>query len=112
MEHIRRIRQIFPWVKFYSMYGLTECKRVSFLDPEELDRRPNSVGKPIPNCQVFILDEEGNELGPGEIGELVIRGSNVMQGYWRASELTEKTFRPGRYSGERLLYSGDLFKKR
>lgn len=111
VEHIRRIRQIFPWVKFYSMYGLTECKRVSFLDPEELDRRPNSVGKPIPNCQVFILDEEGNELGPGEIGELVIRGSNVMQGYWRASELTEKTFRPGRYSGERLLYSGDLFKK-
>lgn len=111
VEHIRRIRELFPWVEFYSMYGLTECKRVSFLDPDELDRRPASVGKAIPNCQVFIVDEEGNEVGPGEIGELVIRGSNVMQGYWRAPELTEKTFRPGRYPGERLLYSGDLFKK-
>ena len=111
VEHIRRIRRLFPWVTFYSMYGLTECKRVSFLDPEELDKRPGSVGKPIPNCQVFIVDEEGNELGPGEIGELVIRGSNVMQGYWRSPELTEKTFRRGGYPGERLLYSGDLFKK-
>lgn len=111
VEHIRRIREIFPWIEFYSMYGLTECKRVSFLDPKELDKRPGSVGKAIPNCEVFIVDEEGNELGPGEIGELVVRGSNVMQGYWKAPELTEKTFRQGRYPGERLLYTGDLFKK-
>ncbi|MGQ9638326.1 MAG: class I adenylate-forming enzyme family protein [Thermodesulfobacteriota bacterium] len=111
VDHIRRLRVLFPWVKIFSMYGLTECKRVSYLPPEELDRKPGSVGKAIPNCEVFILDEEGKEVGPGEVGELVVRGANVMQGYWKAPELTEKVFRPGRYPGERFLYSGDLFKK-
>jgi amino acid adenylation domain-containing protein len=111
IEHIRRLRTLFPWVKFYSMYGLTECKRVSFLPPEELDRRPGSVGRAIPNCRVFIVDEEGNEVGPGKVGELVICGANVMQGYWRDPVLTARVYRPGQYPGERLLYSGDLFKK-
>jgi acyl-CoA synthetase (AMP-forming)/AMP-acid ligase II len=93
------------------MYGLTECKRVSYLPPEELERRPGSVGKAIPNCEVFIVDEEGRNVPAGQTGELVIRGANVMQGYWNAPELTSQTFRQGRYAGERLLYSGDLFKK-
>jgi long-chain acyl-CoA synthetase len=110
VEHIRRLRALFPRVKLYSMYGLTECKRVSYLPPEELDRRPASVGKAIPNCEVFIVDEEGRRAAPGQAGELVIRGPNVMQGYWNAPELTARTFRPGRYPDDRLLYSGDLFK--
>jgi acyl-CoA synthetase (AMP-forming)/AMP-acid ligase II len=93
------------------MYGLTECKRVSYLPPEELDRRPSSVGIAIPNEEVFILDENGEEVGPGETGELVVRGANVMQGYWNRPEETIKTFRPGRYRGEVFLYTGDLFKK-
>ena len=59
----------------------------------------------------YELDEEGREVAPGEAGELVIRGANVMRGYWNAPDLTAKTFRNGRYPGETLLYSGDLFRK-
>ena len=111
VAHIRRLRTILPHVKLYSMFGLTECKRVSYLLPEELDKRPSSVGKAMPNCEVFILDENGCEVAPGEIGELVIRGSNVMQGYWNDPELTARTFRQSRFSDERVLYSGDYFRK-
>lgn len=110
-NHIRKIRQLFPNVTIYSMFGLTECKRVSYLPPSEIDKRPASVGKAIPNCDVFVLDSDGNQVKPGEIGELVIRGSNVMRGYWNAPELTAKTFRPGKYPGEILLHSGDNFKQ-
>lgn len=111
VEHVQRLRSALPHVALYSMYGLTECKRVSYLPPEELDRRPSSVGKPIPNSEVFIVNEEGEEAPSGEIGELVIRGPHVMCGYWNSPELTATTFRQGRLPGERLLYSGDLFKK-
>lgn len=109
--YIRKLQALFPNVKIYSMYGLTECKRVSYLPPEQLDRRPNSVGIPIPNEEVFIVDGNGQEVRPGEIGELVVRGSNVMQGYWNDPEGTSRTFRPGKYRGEVMLYTGDLFKK-
>jgi amino acid adenylation domain-containing protein len=111
VSYIRKLQSQFPGVSIFSMYGLTECKRVSYLPPEELDRRPSSVGIAIPNEEVFILDENGEEVGPGETGELVVRGANVMQGYWNRPEETIKTFRPGRYRGEVFLYTGDLFKK-
>jgi len=110
VEHIKMIRKILPHVKFISMYGLTECKRVSYLPPEELDHRPTSVGIPMPNCEVFIVDENGHEVPKGKIGELVVRGSNVMRGYWNAPEITRKTFRKGHFPGEVLLYTGDLFR--
>jgi long-chain acyl-CoA synthetase len=110
VEHIQRLRDTFPWARLYSMYGLTECKRTLYLPPEELDRRPGSVGIPIPGTEAWIEDEEGNRLGPGEVGELVVRGSHVMQGYWNDPEETAKRYRPGRYPAERLLYTGDLFK--
>lgn len=111
VAYIRKLRDLFPRVTIYSMYGLTECKRVSYLPPEELDRRPGSVGIPIPNEEVLIVDEEGNEVPPGVVGELVVRGSNVMPGYWNAPEESARRFRPGRYPGERLLYTGDLFRR-
>jgi amino acid adenylation domain-containing protein len=110
VEHIQRLRDAFPWTRLYSMYGLTECKRTLYLPPEELDRRPGSVGIAIPGTEVWIEDEKGNRLGAGEIGELVVRGSHVMQGYWNAPEQTARRYRPGRYPAERLLYTGDLFK--
>lgn len=109
--HIRKLQALFPRVKIYSMYGLTECKRVSYLPPDQLDRRPHSVGIPIPNEEVFVVDENGQEVGPGETGELVVRGSNVMQGYWNDPEGTSRTFRPGKYRGEAMLYTGDLFRR-
>jgi len=111
VSYIRKLQSSFPHVTIYSMYGLTECKRVSYLPPDELNNRPTSVGIPMPNEEVFIVNEDGEEVGPGEVGELVIRGSNVMQGYWNAPEETARTFRPGRYRGEALLYSGDLFRR-
>ncbi len=110
VEHIQRIRKLFPQAKLYSMYGLTECKRVSYLPPEEIDRRPGSVGRGMPNEEVWIVDEKGNRVGPGIVGELVVRGSNVMRGYWGDPEATDKVLRPGPLPGEKVLYTGDLFK--
>jgi len=111
VRHIRSLRSLLPEVKIFSMFGLTECKRVGYLAPEELDRRPSSVGKAMPNCEVFIVDQQGRQVSPGEIGQLVIRGSNVMQGYWHDPEMTEKTYRNGSYPSERLLHSGDYFRQ-
>jgi amino acid adenylation domain-containing protein len=109
-EHIRRLRALFPRVRIYSMYGLTECKRVSYLPPEELDRRPTSVGRAIPNSEVYLVDDQDRRLGPGAVGELVVRGSHVTRGYWGAPEETAARFRPGPLPGERVLYTGDLFR--
>jgi amino acid adenylation domain-containing protein len=109
--YIRKLQAMLPHVKMFSMYGLTECKRVSYLPPDQLDRRPESVGIAIPNEEVLVVDDDGNEVPSGHVGELVIKGSNVMQGYWNAPEETAKRFRPGRYRGEALLFSGDLFKR-
>lgn len=110
VEHIAAIREKLPHVTLYSMYGLTECKRVSYLPPEELSRRPGSVGRAIPNSEVRIVDEAGRPVRPGEVGELIVRGANVMQGYWEMPEETAKVFRPGRYPSEVWLYTGDLFR--
>jgi acyl-CoA synthetase (AMP-forming)/AMP-acid ligase II len=109
-SYIERLRDMFPHTKIYSMYGLTECKRVSYLPPEGIDHRPNSVGRAIPNEEVWIVDENGNRVGSGVIGELVVRGSNVMCGYWGLPEETSRVLKPGKYPGETVLYTGDLFK--
>jgi amino acid adenylation domain-containing protein len=111
VEHIRRLRDMFPHVTMISMFGLTECKRVSYLPPEELDRIPSSVGKAMPNCEVFVVDENGNEVPPGETGELIVKGSNVMQGYWADPEITARTYKDGQYPSGRILHSGDYFRQ-
>jgi amino acid adenylation domain-containing protein len=110
VSHIEQIRDAFPWATLYSMYGLTECKRTLYLPPVELDRRPGSVGIAIPGTEVWIEDDDGQRLGPGEVGELVVRGSHVMRGYWNDPERTAQWYRPGPYPGERVLYTGDLFR--
>jgi long-chain acyl-CoA synthetase len=110
VEHIRKLRVLFPAVKLYSMYGLTECKRVSYLPPDQLDIRPGSVGRGMPNEEVYIVDEHGNRVGPGVVGELVIRGANVMKGYWELPEETDRCLKPGPLPSEKVLYSGDLFR--
>ena len=111
VHYIRKLQALFPDVAIFSMYGMTECVRALYLPPEELNDRPDSVGIPIPNEEVFIVDADGKQVGPGETGELVVRGLNVMQGYWNRPEETVKTFRPGRYRGETFLHTGDLFRK-
>jgi len=107
--HLRRLRQILPQIPIYSMYGLTECQRVSFLDPARLDAKITSVGRSIPNSEAYIVDARGRRCVPGEVGELVIRGSGVMRGYWRRPEETAKALRDGDIPGEKVLYTGDLF---
>jgi len=72
--------------------------------------RPASVGRGMPNAEVSVVDERGEPVPPGEIGELVVRGSNVMQGYWGLPEASARTFRPGRNPWERVLHTGDLFR--
>ena len=109
VQHIQDLRRLLPHVTIFSMFGLTECKRVGYLDPAELDRRPGSVGKAMPNCETSVVDENGNEVAPGQIGELIIRGSNVMQGYWNDPEMTAKVYLPGPYPAWRWLRSGDHF---
>jgi len=109
-HHIQQLRKLFGHVKLYSMYGLTECKRVSYLPPDQIDVRPTSVGKGMPNEEVYIVDEEGRRVGPGVVGELVVRGSNVMKGYWELPGETDKVLKPGPLPGEKVLYTGDLFK--
>ena len=109
-EHIRQLREIFPHVKIYSMYGLTECKRVSYLPPDQIDVRPRSVGRGMPNEEVYVVDDKGKRLPPGEVGELVVRGANVMKGYWEAPEETARVLRDGDFAWpEKVLYTGDLF---
>ncbi len=110
VAHVRELRRRLPWVAFHSMYGLTETKRTLSLPPEQLDLRPGSVGVAIPGTEVWIEDEEGRRLGPGQPGELVVRGRHVMRGYWGDAEATRRRFRPGRLPGERLCYTGDVFR--
>ena len=109
-RHIQDLRRLFPQARLFSMYGLTECKRVTYLPPEQLDIRPTSVGRGMPNEEVWLVDEQGQRLPNGSVGELVIRGSNVMRGYWNAPEETARKLRDGPIPGERLLYSGDIFR--
>jgi amino acid adenylation domain-containing protein len=107
--HITQIRERLPWATFYSMYGLTETKRTLYLPPDQLDTRPGSVGIAIPGTEVWIENEEGHRLGPGQIGELVVRGRHVMRGYWDDPEATAARFRPGPLPGERVCHTDDLF---
>lgn len=108
--HIARLRELFPGVRLYSMYGLTECKRCTYLPPEELERRPGSVGIAIPNTEAIVVDDKGNRVPPGVAGELVIRGPHVMQGYWRNDAATAQMLRPGPHPWEKRLHTGDLFR--
>ncbi|WP_243295343.1 class I adenylate-forming enzyme family protein [Geothrix mesophila] len=110
-SRILELQAAFPGVALYSMYGLTETKRTLYLPPDQLAIRPGSVGIPIPGTEAWIEDESGRRLGPGETGELVVRGRHVMRGYWEAPEATAQRFRPGPIPGERLCYSGDLFRQ-
>ncbi len=108
---IEGIRRTFPKATLFSMYGLTECKRVSYLPPDQLDARPTSVGVPIPGTEAWIVDEYGDEAGPNEIGELWVRGGHVMRGYWNDPDATAARLRPGRWPWDRVLATGDLFRR-
>lgn len=110
VDHISRLRERFPKAKLFSMYGLTECKRVSYLPPDQLDKRPTSIGKGMPNQEICLVDDEGNRIAPGNVGELVVRGTHVMKGYWDMPEDTARVLNQGPFGSERVLFTGDLFR--
>lgn len=109
ISHIKKLRELFPWVSIFSMYGLTECKRALYLPPEEIDIHPDSVGIPIPGTEAWLEDECGNRLGPSMIGELVVKGAHVMKGYWGKEEESRKCFVLSQFDDCSLLHTGDLF---
>lgn len=105
-----------PKTRVFCMYGLTEAFRSTYLHPDELERRPGSIGKAIAGQEVIVARPDGSECAPGEIGELVHRGSLVTLGYWNDPELTARRFRPLRRMPAEVpradvaVWSGDLAK--
>jgi long-chain acyl-CoA synthetase len=107
---VEAVRRTFPQARLYLMYGLTECIRVSYLPPDQLDVRPTSSGIAIPGTDAWIEGAGGNPAQAGEVGELMVRGPHLMQGYWRDPERTAERMRPGRWPWEPVLATGDLFR--
>jgi acyl-CoA ligase (AMP-forming) (exosortase A-associated) len=112
LDELRRILEP-GGTKIYLMYGLTEAFRSTYLPPEEIDRGTECIGKAIPDTQIMVLNKEGKECAPGEVGELVHRGPTVAMGYWGKEEATRKAYRPNPLAPpelldvERVVYSGD-----
>jgi acyl-CoA ligase (AMP-forming) (exosortase A-associated) len=108
------LRQSLASTEIYLMYGLTEAFRSTYLPPKELDKRPTSIGKAIPNTEILVINEKGERCRASEVGELVHRGPTVSMGYWGAPELTAAVLRPDPFArpevgqSERVCYSGDL----
>ncbi len=113
---LKVLREALPKTDVYLMYGLTEAFRSTYLPPSELDRRPTSMGKAIPDTEILVVNEQGHLCGPGEIGELVHRGPTVSLGYWNRPEDTARVLRhnpllPAEMGDcEKVCYSGDLVK--
>jgi acyl-CoA synthetase (AMP-forming)/AMP-acid ligase II len=89
---LAELRRVLPGADIQLMFGLTECKRVAIMPPEEDLRRPGSCGRPLPGTEVLVIDPAGQPVGRGEIGEFVVRGPHVMAGYWRRPQLTAQRF--------------------
>jgi len=105
---IERIKNYFPNSKFYVMHGLTEAFRSSYLDPSQLSNRPTSIGKSIPDVELYIIDEDGNECRAGETGELIHRGACIYRGYWNDPEETKKRFKSISILDNIIKPEGDL----
>lgn len=106
--HIGGLGKLFPGAKLFSMYGLTECARATYLPPAMIDQKADSVGKAIPGTEIAIVDETGEAAMAGETGELIVRGRHVMRGYWQNKAATELALR--RRHAATWLYTGDLFR--
>jgi long-chain acyl-CoA synthetase len=102
-ELARRLKAIFPDTKIFIMYGQTEASaRLSYLHPDEVERKPGSIGKGIPGVELTLRDKTGTPVQIGEVGEIVARGENVMAGYWQRPEETRGVLR------SEGLWTGDL----
>ena len=106
---VAELRAAQPQAKLFLMYGLTEAFRATYLPPDEVDRRPNSIGRAIPESEILVVDEAGRLCPPEVPGELVQAGPTVALGYWNNPDATAKVFRPHPLRpSERAVYSGDM----
>ena len=120
-ETLNVLRERVPNAKPFLMYGLTEAFRSTYLPPDEVDHRPDSIGKAIPNAEILVLREDGSPCGAEEPGELVHRGALVGMGYWNDAEKTAERYKllapdaPGRQPGLQLpeyaVFSGDTVRR-
>lgn len=110
-DYVPGLLEMSPDALVYKMYGLTECKRVCYLEPELVLSKPLSVGKAIPGTEAYLLSDEGQPVAAGETGTLYVRGPHVMMGYWNLPAETEHMLKPGTYPGERVLCTHDFFRK-
>jgi acyl-CoA synthetase (AMP-forming)/AMP-acid ligase II len=113
IELVQRYRWRLPNARLYLMYGLSEAFRSTYLPPEQIDQRPWSMGRAIPECEILVVREDGSECGPEEVGELVHAGPTVSLGYYRDEEATKRVLRSDPRGTDRPLtvWSGDLVKK-
>ncbi|GAA3486961.1 class I adenylate-forming enzyme family protein [Streptomyces cremeus] len=91
-EALTALREAVPGLRVHLMFGLTECKRATIMPADEDLVRPGASGRALPGTEVFVVDDAGHRLPPGEIGEITVRGPHVMAGYWRRPELTAQRF--------------------
>ena len=114
---VRTLRTAHPHARLFLMYGLTEAFRATWLPPQLVDARPDSIGKAIPQSEILVVRDDGSECAPGEEGELVQRGPTVALGYWDDPAATARVFRPnplrpaGTPDAERVVYSGDIVRR-
>jgi len=113
---VRALRQTQPQAQLFLMYGLTEALRCTFLPPDEVDRRPDSIGRAIPGATVLVLRDDLSPCAPAEVGELVHCGPTVTLGYWNDAEATARVFRPdprvaANAGTGRVVFTGDLVRQ-
>jgi acyl-CoA ligase (AMP-forming) (exosortase A-associated) len=110
---VKKLREKLPKTSVFLMYGLTEAFRSTYLPPEQIERRPDSIGRAIPNAEILVVRPDGSRCAPGEAGELVHRGALVSLGYWNNPESTAERFKPlpsaltGLPLTELAVWSGD-----
>ena len=102
-ETQRRLREIFPDAQIFDTYGMTEASGgITTLSPQDSTRKVACVGKPVIGVELRVVDENERDVAPGEVGEVVFRGNNLMKGYYKDPEATEETMRSG------WFHTGDL----
>ena len=119
---INDCERAFPCAQFYSMHGLTEAFRSTYLDPAQVKIRPESIGKPIPDVELYVINEQGRECAPREVGELIHRGGYIYRGFWNGPEENAQRFKSieilrdvidleGQLTDEIVVASGDYVYK-
>ena len=122
VKMINDCKKTFPQADFYSMHGLTEAFRSTYLDPSQVQIRPDSIGKPIPDVELYVINENGKECAVREVGELIHRGGYIYRGFWNAPEQNAQRFKSvqilkdvinleGQLTDEIVVASGDYVYK-